>query len=178
MPREITIYLFRAEKGLDQEAIDHVLDTIGSPGPVVLVDRDSVFGPLHLSSAVMQAARSIVGGGGRARDPSIEVLRWISGTHQVSRAIESAGAGRETRYLLALCLPNEWPNEDDPHTLLPTKLLPWMNEFPECLSDPDDQPAFGGRGALRRLGIPDDGTFNDLEAEKLLLESLCSPSLK
>ncbi|MGA1849042.1 MAG: KEOPS complex subunit Cgi121 [Thermoplasmatota archaeon] len=178
MPREIVLYLFRAEKGLDPKEIDQVLDCVDSPGPVVLVDRDSVFGPLHLSSAVMQAARSIIDGSGRARDPSIEVLRWISGTHQVSKAIETAGAGKDTRSLLAVCLPGEWPSIDDARSLLDVVVHPWETDLPRRLSDLGDELPYGGRRALKKLGIDLSDDVDDREAEMMVLESICSPSLR
>jgi tRNA threonylcarbamoyladenosine modification (KEOPS) complex Cgi121 subunit len=130
MPREITIYLFRVQNGLDAKAIDNILGSFEPGGPVVLVDRDSVFGPLHLSSSVMMASRSLIDGSGRARDPSIEILRWISGTHQVSKAIETAGAGKETRTLLAVCLPGNWPLVEDTHSLLPAVINQWEKALP------------------------------------------------
>jgi len=178
MSRGIIVHLFRADNGLDDSSIPEVLDMIRSGGPVVLLNRDSVFSDLHLSSAVMQAARSMIAGSGRARDPSIEVLRWVSGSHQVSRAIEMAGAGKRTRFLLAVCLPGKWPSGDDAHDLLPVLAHRWEGELPDGLSDPGNEPVFGGRVALNRLGLVDPGNIDDVEAEKLILEAVCFSSLK
>ena len=57
-------------------------------GPILIFPSRSVYSPTHLISAVTKAWRSVFRKENRAKDASIEVLRWLSGSRQVSTALD------------------------------------------------------------------------------------------
>jgi len=54
----------------------------------VIVPSRCVFSSTHILAAVMKASRAFLRKENKARDRSIEVLRWLSGSRQVSTALE------------------------------------------------------------------------------------------
>lgn len=64
---------------------------------VHLVDASRVCGAVHLASALLHARRAHERGRGRARDLKVELMMYLVGERQISRAIESAGVKRGTK---------------------------------------------------------------------------------
>ncbi len=62
-----------------------------------VVDASRVCGAAHLASALMHARRAHERGRGRARDLKVELMLYLAGDRQISKAIESAGVKRGTK---------------------------------------------------------------------------------
>ncbi|MBN1389603.1 MAG: hypothetical protein JXA22_03065 [Candidatus Thermoplasmatota archaeon] len=158
---------------LEPGSLRSILGSLDIKGIPVMIDLDTIFSRLHLSLSIMQAARSLQYNEARAREPSIEVLRWISGSHQVSRGMEMAGPGRSTERLLILVLPADWPSEPDTIGLPDINEKEWSGCHPSCI-DPLKLPVqYGREKALGRLGL-DERRYSGLEEmEKAVLEATC-----
>jgi kinase binding protein CGI-121 len=178
MACEVDIFLFRTSSPPTRGTIETILDSMDPNMVSVIVDRDVVFNQNHISSAIMHAARSILSGKARAKAPALEVIRWLTGSHQVSRGIETANPGKSTSHILVMNIPECWPNESD------------GNEFPKLMEKRYDGsvpegleiilPPFdlGGDKALEKLGLDTDENTSNLEKEKMILEAVCLPALK
>ena len=64
---------------------------------VHVVDASRVCGAVHLASALLHARRAHERGRGRARDLKVEVMLYLAGERQISKAIASAGVKRGTK---------------------------------------------------------------------------------
>jgi hypothetical protein len=173
---EVELFLFRTETAVDDEMIDSI--TGRQDSILVLIDRDSVFSRSHISSAVLHAARSILRGRSRARVEALEVLRWLSGSHQVSRGIEIAGPGKGTTHVIVLKLPESWPGEGDDNELPILVDGKWKGEIPKGLEPLHSPIQLGGDEALIRMGLEFDKDSTFQEKEKMVLEAVCMPALK
>jgi len=178
MACEVDIFLFWTSSTPTKGTIEAILDSMDPSSISVIVDRDVVFNKTHISSAIMHAARSILSGKARAKAPALEVIRWLTGSHQVSRGIETANPGKSTSHILVMNIPECWPKESG------------GNEFPELIEKKYGGPVpegleiilppfeFGGDKALEKLGLDlDEGTSNS-EKEKMIMEAVCLPGLK
>ncbi|MBN1538765.1 MAG: hypothetical protein JW939_01365 [Candidatus Thermoplasmatota archaeon] len=171
--RRVTVYPFKISGITDRSSLLGLLGSMNVNGIPVMMDMDSIFNCLHLSSSIMHAARSIFHNEARAREPSIEVLRWLSGSHQVSRGLGHAGPGNTTEKMLLAVLPADWPMEQDTEGLPEVAEEVWQG-VPLTSIIPMDLPVpYGGIKALRRLGL-DVGQYEDhREMEKAVLEAVC-----
>jgi hypothetical protein len=116
LPRQIPLALFKIRKGFEKDFISGILDA-DRGHDLVIMDRDSVFSGLHLASSIMHSARSILTGRSRARAHSMEVLRYLAGSRQVGEGSIIAGPSNDTRYILIIGLPTDWPSENDGNSL-------------------------------------------------------------
>ncbi|MGA1872981.1 MAG: hypothetical protein ACMUHY_04855 [Thermoplasmatota archaeon] len=177
MARKVRAFTFIVGRGFSADRIKGPLDILGSLGSPVLIDIDSVYSPLHLSSGLMHAARAIYNDEARAREPSIEVLRWLSGSHQVSQGIDISGPSQVTGRLLAVILPDDWPAREDTVSLPEIREETWEGEQIEGLGPVDPPFRYGEGEALKKLGIDiKDGSID--EEERAVLENLCLTDLK
>jgi KEOPS complex subunit Cgi121 len=58
-----------------------------------LLDAHAVCGPAHLASALLHARRAKERGRAHAREPKVELMLYLTGSRQITRAIEAAGIG-------------------------------------------------------------------------------------
>lgn len=166
MDRNVSVQLLRLRKEWAETAVRGLLDSIGGDRVIVIIDRDMVFGPSHLSSGFMHAARAIVRGKSRARDPSIEVLRWLSGSHQLVDGTKRASPGKGTEHILICSAPEGWPKEED-GLAMPTIVREELFniELDGCETVPEwtQIPLWGGKRSSKLLPYDFQGTEKELE---------------
>jgi len=178
MPRKVLVYPFEAGADLSKKDIQTIIGRFDAEGLPVLMDLDSIFSRLHLASGIMHAARSLFRDEARARDPSIEVLRWLSGSHQVSQGISLVGPGKGTERLLLAVLPPDWPMDEDVSDLPDVLEKEWTGDEMGPLRALGVPVRYGDDNALKALGL-DPGAFSEKEEkESAVLEIVCLPGLK
>ncbi|MGA1793186.1 MAG: KEOPS complex subunit Cgi121 [Thermoplasmatota archaeon] len=178
MTRSVQVHPFETDTELSGKDIQRIIVGSEVTGLPVLMDLDAIFSRSHLSSGIMHAARSLLNKEARAREPSIEVLRWLSGSHQVSRGIRSAGPGPGTKRLLLAVLPPDWPIKEDVSALPDITEVRWTGADMDHLRPLAVPAKYGKDDALRKLGL-DPGAFNDNEEkERAVLEMVCLPGLR
>ncbi len=91
----------------------------------VLLDGDSIFGPAHLAAGFMNAGRSIREGRCRAKQPSMEVLRFLGGSRQVSRGAKRVSPGKGAGSVLLAVAPSGWPAQEGPTPLPEIDVRDW-----------------------------------------------------
>jgi hypothetical protein len=102
----VTVYPFRIVSGSLYEWLDSIRALLPEMELPVITASDAVHGPMHLSSAVYHALKARSRGTNRARELSIEVLRWMTGSRQVSAALDlSAPKGIGSMILVAVIEP-------------------------------------------------------------------------
>ncbi|MGA1819455.1 MAG: hypothetical protein ACMUHU_00445 [Thermoplasmatota archaeon] len=178
MSRKVLVYPFETGADLSRKDIQRIIGRLGTDGLPVLMDLDAIFGSIHLASGIMHAARAIFNDEARAREPSIEVLRWLSGSHQVLQGILSVGPGSGTRRLLLSVLPSDWPAKEDASVLPDIAEIEWKGvELPQLrpLGVPFN---YGEDSALRALGLDPESFSGHEEKERAVLEVVCLPGLK
>jgi len=165
MDLPLSLSLFRVKGPFDQSMIKDILSL---PGEKVIIDRDSVYSSLHLSSAIMHAARSIASGRSRAKARSMEVLRYVAGSRQVGEGSAKAGPRPGTTHILVVDLPEGWPSEKD-GTDLPEMKYVRQDGPPslEPMDEPDDGSLWGRELAIGVLGLS-----NTSEVAKAVLERI------
>jgi kinase binding protein CGI-121 len=156
MSSNLELHCFELKEGWDTAFLSRVLDAYQGLGKPVIIDPFAIFDISHLSFSLMHAARSLVRNRSRARDPAVEVIRCLAGTHQISSSMEIICPSVGSRNVLVLVLPADWPEEKDGKDVhdLSVKGSP-----PEIsgLDHVEDIP-FGGRNALERYGLEDSGS--------------------
>ena len=178
MTRSVQVYPFETEAELSGKDIQRIIDGSEVTGLPVLMDLDAIFSRLHLSSGILHAARSLLNNEARAREPSIEVLRWLSGSHQVSRGIRSVGPGPGTKRLLIAVLPSDWPIKEDVSDLPHITEVRWIGADMDPLRPLAVPVQYGKDKALRKLGLDPDAFNDSQEKEKAVLEMVCLPGLR
>lgn len=90
----------------DLEAVLRTVDEVSARHQVTLqlLDADAVYSVRHLESAILHAERAFSQGRNAAKGLGAEVLLYLSGERQVSRALERAGLkpGLERVVVLAI----------------------------------------------------------------------------
>jgi hypothetical protein len=170
MERTVTVQVMKCVLPFSDGVLRSLLGLSKGDRAQVVMDRDSVFGPSHLASAFMHAARSLLAGRSRARDPSMEVLRWLSGSHQLVEGLERASPGPDTEHILICTAPKGWPKVGD-GSVLPAvevigggpKDIKGLEPVPEGSMVP-----WGGAKAARLLGGEFKG--NEMDLEMAILE--------
>ena len=177
MAREIEVYNFSIGKGSGGSIVEKVLSLMGENDSITILDTDSVFSHLHLASAVMHAARSILRGEARARAEPLEIIRWLTGSHQVSKGLDIAAPGESTADILVVKVPSDWPAGSDTTELPSITEKEWRGSLPDgwtVMRPPFD---LGGVAALKRMGMTfDEGTSAE-EMERSVLEAVCTLGL-
>jgi KEOPS complex subunit Cgi121 len=84
---QILLDRYRVVSGNVQDWL-HQLSLSDDKRKFVIVPINSVYSEIHLRMAIQQAWKSLKKGTNRANDPSIEVMRYLTGSRQVSRAID------------------------------------------------------------------------------------------
>ncbi|MFW3145552.1 MAG: KEOPS complex subunit Cgi121 [Thermoplasmatota archaeon] len=169
MVSTLRFHTYETGPGWDHRRIAEVAARGPFSADIVVLDPGKLFDPQHLGSALMHAARALLRGQARARDRSIEVLRWLSGAHQVSRGLEVMGPDGDSSQLIMVELPPEWPVEEDSlrfPILEPASSSPDINGLTRV-----EGPSYGGIAALAGLGITDLGDENLNRAQ--VLEIVC-----
>ena len=181
----VDLYLYRIDGGYDERYVEMILDASAQRGVVTILDAGSVFSSKHLSSAYMHAARAILRGVNRAREHSLEVVRWAAGSRQVGEGLERCGPSPTTRILLLGITSGDWPSEGDDV------------DDPEIRSgDPDDldlgieglvplrvmgieilEEHLGGPESLPRLGLDEHRFVSRDDMELAVLENVAFAAL-
>jgi tRNA threonylcarbamoyladenosine modification (KEOPS) complex Cgi121 subunit len=169
----VTVYPFRVISGdlgswLESFSLYFERGTI-----LVVTSADCVFGPSHVSSAFFHALKAIENKRPRARDPSIEVLRWLTGSRQVQGALDvSRIKGKGSRMLLMTALKCSMC-ESPPRVILER----WEGPGIEGLEmiEPEDENIWGGPEAGSCLGLGDYA--EDGRLELAVLEKVASTDL-
>ncbi len=157
----ITLHPFRVISGNIDQWIEGFNFEISKSDILVLVDRNSIHGQRHLLSAVSHALRSISRGENRARIPSIEIIRWLSGSRQVSSALELTAPVNAGTVLLAVIVGEgvAFDNIPDP------EIGKWSGCNISGLEPLDIKDTiFGGRSVIDKYGLTDN---DDLELQIL-----------
>jgi hypothetical protein len=178
MVREVELYQFSVKTGFVATMVQEIISLMGQGHNVTVLDRDSVYNHLHLASAVMHAARSIIKGEARARAEPLEIMRWLTGSHQVLKGIEIAGPNENTSSILVLRTPENWPGKDDGDELPTIKELVWDGALSKGLTPISPPFKYGRIKAVERMGLPIPPGVSEEELEKAVLESVCSLSLR
>ncbi|MCU0799625.1 MAG: hypothetical protein MUC62_08140 [Candidatus Thermoplasmatota archaeon] len=172
MERIVTVQLIRCEVPFVEEMLGSLLEHMGKGAVRVIIDRDTVHGPSHLASAFMHAARAILSGRSRARDPSMEVLRWLSGSHQLVEGLKRASPGPDSHLILICTAPHNWPMEGDGSFLPLIKVVeggPFGIKGLVPVSPGPDVQVWGGRKASKLLYRSFNGSEEQLEMALLEL---------
>jgi len=172
MERVVAVQLIGCDAPFTDEVLGSLLEHLGKGQVRVIIDRDSVHGPSHLSSAFMHAARAILSGRSRARDPSMEVLRWLSGSHQLVEGLKKASPGPNSRSILICTAPDDWPMEGDGSVLPLIKVVeggPVGITGLVPIPSGSDVQVWGGMKASKLLEVGSDGTEEQLEMALLEL---------
>jgi len=173
-PNRVEVIPFRIIPGTMEKRLREISDLVDKERLWVLVDADSLFGPSHLVSAISHAMRAIHRGENRARDPSIELLRWLVGARQVSEAIRlTAPPDDEGRALLVIISKSLMKDPCDPDTLK-IDIVSWTRRSIKGLEPSEgSDDVWGGVKACTRLGIA--APLDERRAELAVLErvALC-----
>ena len=113
MPGPVEVFFFKVRGRMDRSGLKRIISRLPGDRVCVLIDRDSIVSDMHLRSAFMHAARSILTGRCRAKDPSMEVLRYAAGSRQVGEGVTIAGPNEGTEVLIIAMAPSDWPVNGD-----------------------------------------------------------------
>lgn len=178
MAREVEIFLFSTTARSNGSLVQEILSAMDHNGNVTILDRDSVFSNLHMASAIMHAARSMIRGEARARAQPLEIIRWLTGSHQVSKGLEIAGPCESTSHILVVRIPKDWPQKSDMSELPHIKEEVWKGDIIEGLSPIAAPFELGGETAFEKMGLLLTDGSSPEEMEKSVLEAVCSLGLK
>ncbi len=182
MVRSVELCALSSETGFSADRIQSILGTLRGRGVVTILDRRAVLGPRHLASGYLNAARAMIDGKARARDASLEVLRWVAGSHQVGEALHRAGPGEETTDILIAIAPLDWPvgiDREEYPIFVRSKVL-FEIELDDIIDETRsiDSGRFGSPEAPSRLGVVVDDDADDLERELSVLEWVATTELR
>ncbi len=182
MVRSVELCALSSETGFPADRVQSILGKLEERGVVTILDRRAVLGPRHLASGYLNAARAMIDGKARARAASLEILRWVAGSHQVAEALLRAGPDGETTDILIAIAPHDWPARIDRNEypiFIRSEGLPGIEQddiVDETGSlDPD---RFGSPEAPSRLGVPVDDDVGDHERELAVLEWVATTELR
>ena len=170
MSSSIGLHCFKLREEWDTAFLGRVLDAYQGLGRPVIVDPVSLFDISHISFSLMHAARSLIRKQARARDPALEVIRWLAGTHQISSGMDMMCPSAGSRNILVVILPVDWPEDEDGKNVNDLSLKDTPPEIQGL--DPVERIPFGGLNALGGLGLEDTGSA-ELN-RKMLLEHVSS----
>ncbi len=182
MSRSVELCALSSKTGFPADLIQSILGKLEERGVVTIFGRRAVLGPRHLASGYLNAARAILDGKARARAASLEVLRWVAGSHQVAEALLRAGPDGGTTHILIAIAPPDWPARIDRNEYpifvrsegLPGIELDGIVDETGSL-DPD---RFGSPEAPSRIGVPLDEGADDNEIELAVLEWVTTTELR
>ena len=141
--------------------------SLGGDRTFVLLDGDSIFGPAHLAAGFMNAGRSIREGRCRAKQPSMEVLRFLGGSRQVSGGAKRVSPGKRAGRVLLAVAPSGWPAQEGPTPLPEIDVRDWDGpEVPGLEGRVVDEPSeiWGGAKAARVFGLKAGISIEEMEA--------------
>lgn len=182
MSRSVELCAFSSETGFSADRIQSILGTMEGRGVVTIFDRRAVLGPRHLASGYLNAARAIIDGKARARAASLEVLRWVAGSHQVAEALKRAGPDKETTDILIAIAPHDWPVREDREEypiFVRSEGLPGI-EIDGIVDETGsmDIDRFGSPEAPLRIGVTLNEGADDNEIELAVLEWVTTTELR
>jgi len=177
MPGPIDVDFFRVRGKMDRAAMGEILASLPNGRMNVLIDRDSVVSELHIRSAFMHAARSILSGRSRARDSAMEVLRYVAGSRQVSEGVSIAGPKDATSVLIVASAPPDWPVTGDGEVLPEVRVdnLAGAAVASSLLEHLKGDVAWGGLKAAERI-LAGDPT--GLDPELAVLERIALADMR
>jgi tRNA threonylcarbamoyladenosine modification (KEOPS) complex Cgi121 subunit len=177
MPGPVEVFFFKVRGRMDRSGLRRMISLLPGDRVCVLIDRDSAVSEMHLRSAFMHAARSILAGRSRAKDPSMEVLRYVAGSRQVGEGVTIAGPNEGTEVLIIAMAPSGWPvnGDGDPLTELIMGDLSTIDHEEEMIEIVGGIDHWGGASAARRiLGADPAG----LDPELAVLERIALADLR
>ncbi len=178
MARIVRVYPFEAVSPVNRDILISIIDSLGFDEIPLVLDKNSIYNDKHLASGIMHAARALVRGHTRAKDPSMEIIRWIAGVHQVSAGVRMVSPSKETERVLICRLPGDWPNAEDELELPGITVCKWDGKELPSLSPLDEKDPFGGKLAFERLGMSSGLGLTWEQAEMAVMERVCSPTLR
>lgn len=168
----IPVFRFKTVSGSFPDWLDSIGNAVDDETIIVLAPEDLIHGVEHLSSAIEHARRSISSGRSRARDPSIEVLRYLTGQRQVSRAIEVTRMDDPGHLIFAILIPAaalyDCGNDSE------VRIMSWTGDPLPTLWD-DHAGTWGGEKVRSRLGI--SNRVKDIELREAVLEMVAMTDL-
>jgi tRNA threonylcarbamoyladenosine modification (KEOPS) complex Cgi121 subunit len=150
----VRVYPFIVESGKMENWLESISDILQDDDIAVLATRDAVYNSTHVASAFLHASRAIDRNKARARDPSIEILRWLTGSRQVQRALDLSGSPKAGSVILLMVAEGSYFGNMSSN--LPTVLEEkWNGPGIEGLKtlDPESENVFGGNNTAELLGI-------------------------
>ncbi len=182
MSRSVELCALSSEAGFPADSIQSILVTMEGRGVVTIFDRRAVLGPRHLASGYLNAARAMIDGKARAKAPSLEVLRWVAGSHQVGEALKRAGPDQETTDVLIAIAPNDWPVRIDreEYPIFVRSEVPPGIELDGIVDETGslDSDRFGSPEAPSRMGVVLNEGVDDNEIELAVLEWVATTELR
>jgi hypothetical protein len=177
MPHPIEIRFFKVRAKFDRTAMKCILSSLPPDMVHVLIDRGSAVSELHIRSAFMHAARSVLAGRCRARDPSMEVLRYVAGSRQVGEGVSLAGPSEASTVIVMASAPRGWPSEGDGSSLPEVRHLgpEAIMADPSYLEPMEGPDHWGGREAAERV-LSGEGSGPD--PEMAVLEKVAMADLR
>ncbi|MFO8051334.1 MAG: KEOPS complex subunit Cgi121 [Thermoplasmatota archaeon] len=167
------LFFYRLNANYSRSLLNRMIDVIQVKGIPIICDPAAVFDTSHISFALMHASRAILNGRARARDPAMEVMRWLAGAHQISNGSELMAPTPDSLHVLVIVLPAGWPGPDDGTVPIPA-IVRGEHPFVHGLQ-PLSEPIFGGSEALKTLGLE---SRNDPDTDrKEVLEHISSLEL-
>lgn len=170
MGSKIELAVYTTQEGFGPDLRDSVLDIFSTSCIPVIVSPFALFDEEHISIGAMHAARFIRRGTARARDPAMEVIRCLSGMHQISSALEMMSPHPGSMEFLVILLPDGWPDPEDGNGPLDICWITNRTEVPGAKEVA--LPALGGSSALERIGMRSTG--DHATDKKALIEHLAS----
>ncbi len=143
----------------------------------VLTSSSFILGPNHIASAFYHASKAWINSTARAKDPSIEVLRWLTGSKQVRRALEVSAHGETGSYMLLMTMPNDAFHNRSSPSLPEVVVEMWEGPRIEGLEPlgPDDPMVWGGPDIRKVLEIEE--SVEEEFIELAVLEKVASIDL-
>ncbi len=182
MVRSIELCALSSKTGFPADRIQSILGKLEGRGVVTIFDRRAVLGPRHLASGYLNAARAMIDGKARARVASLEVLRWVAGSHQVGEALQRVGPGGETTDILIAIAPHDWPARIDrnEYPIFVRSEAPIDVGFDDIVDETGslDPERFGSSEAPSRIGITLNEGADDNEIELAVLEWVATTELR
>ena len=182
MSRSVELCALSSETGFSADRIQSILGALEGRGVVTILDRRAVLGPRHLASGYLNAARAIIDGKARARAASLEVLRWVAGSHQVAEALLRAGPDVETTDILIAIASPDWPARIDrnEYPIFVRSEVPIDVGFDDIVDETGslDPGLFGSPEAPSRIGVALNEGADDNEVELVVLEWVATTELR
>ncbi len=173
----VSVHPFRLISGDLNSWLNAVSEILKEDPIFVIASSSFIHGPNHISSAFYHASKAWIDRTARANVQSIEVLRWLTGSKQVHKALEVSAHGEPGSYLLLMTIPKEAFDTRSPPSYPEVIVERWGGPRIEGLEplDPDDPMVWGGPDIRNVLGI--ENRIEEEYLELAVLEKVASTDL-